>query len=293
MNVLTPVFIIGNPRSGTTLLRLMLTSHPEIMIPPECGFAMWFYDKYKKHDFSNDSEIKLSAFLDDLVTAKKIEHWRIDRNKLFRFLGECKPQTYAEVVAYVYIFYGKSISKEFSIWGDKNNFYLKYVDQIKELFPGAYFIHIVRDGRDIACSYRKIMKQKIDSDYAPKFPDNIKDIADDWTNNLKAIYDSFKRINFDNVLELRYEDLVLNPEETLKKVCELIGMQYHPGMLNYHELSEEKGGEPREFMQWKADNKKPVQTTSGKNYLLQLSQDEIIRFNKIAKDILSRYGYEH
>lgn len=42
-----PVFIIGSPRSGTTLLRLMMNSHPRIVVPPECGFAVWWYEKYQ------------------------------------------------------------------------------------------------------------------------------------------------------------------------------------------------------------------------------------------------------
>jgi hypothetical protein len=41
------VFIIGNPRSGTSLLRIMLNSHSSMVVPPECGFIQWWYQKYK------------------------------------------------------------------------------------------------------------------------------------------------------------------------------------------------------------------------------------------------------
>ena len=60
-------------------------------------------------------------------------------------------------------------------------------ESIKELFPNAYFIHIIRDGRNVACSYRDINRKKISDPYAPKLPDNIIDIAKEWNNNINIL----------------------------------------------------------------------------------------------------------
>ena len=67
-----PFFILGNPRSGTTLLRLMLDAHPKMTVPPECGFIVWFYDKYKSWSDSDKSTLNIQMFIEDLQTAKKI-----------------------------------------------------------------------------------------------------------------------------------------------------------------------------------------------------------------------------
>src|SRR3972149_1986006 len=102
-----PVFVIGNPRSGTTLLRLMLNNHRNIVVPPECGFAVWWYAKYK--DWSKDScqgHHCLDRFLKDLMTSKKIETWNLDFGALGKYIQSVKPFNYAELVSCIYIFFG-------------------------------------------------------------------------------------------------------------------------------------------------------------------------------------------
>jgi hypothetical protein len=71
-------FIIGNPRSGTTLLRLMLNKHSEIIVPPEAGFLVWLYKNLKVDYFNNGYKI----FLEDLKATNKIESWNLNYNEL-------------------------------------------------------------------------------------------------------------------------------------------------------------------------------------------------------------------
>ncbi len=75
-----PFFIIGNPRSGTTLLRLMLNNHPLISVPPECGFAVWLYEKYKAENFLDKSIVR--NFIADVVKSRKFETWGIDKEAI-------------------------------------------------------------------------------------------------------------------------------------------------------------------------------------------------------------------
>ena len=79
-------FVIGNPRSGTTLLRLMLNNHPEVTVPPECGFAMWLHEIYVNTDFSDMTSI--DDFLEKLSTVKKIETWKINLAELKNFFDK-------------------------------------------------------------------------------------------------------------------------------------------------------------------------------------------------------------
>ena len=122
-----PFFIIGNPRSGTTLLRLMLTCHPNIVVPPECGFAVWWYPKYDNLKNWINDETLIQQFLDDLMISKKIESWQINFPELFKYLITSKPQSYGDIVSSVYEWYGLNQGKNISIWGDKNNFHIRYI----------------------------------------------------------------------------------------------------------------------------------------------------------------------
>jgi len=285
-----PIFIIGNPRSGTTLLRLMLTCHRNIVIPPECGFVIWWYDKYKNWN-SDFTEQQLEEYLDDLFYSKKIETWHLQRELLRQFLLEKKIDTYSALVSSIYEFFAKQQKKSFKRWGDKNNFHLKHIETIFRLFPEARFIHIIRDGRDVACSYKNLSKMKSKSMYAPKLPAGISEIAKEWTENIKRIRKSFEKIGWDKVIEIRYEDLVTVPEQTLKSVCTFLKEHYDSSMLDFYILNKEKELEPMEFLKWKGKILEKVTASQIQKYKKCLSMKELRIFNSIATDVVTIYKY--
>jgi hypothetical protein len=283
-----PLFIIGNPRSGTTLLRLMLTNHKNIVIPPECGFAVWFYDKYKSTVFS---ESVVNNFVRDLSTAKKIETWKLDYSKLLDYISAAKPVSYPDVVGSVYEFYGNTIGRTFLRWGDKNNYYLNHIDTIREMFQSARFIHIIRDGRDVACSYRTLQASNVVSKYAPHLPYNIKDIAVEWSVNIQQIRSSFDKIHWNNVYEIRYEDLVSQPSNELKKVCSFLNEPYDVEMERYFIKNQLEQQEPVEFLQWKLKTIEEPTTSEVGKFKHELTSGEIKEFESISVSVLRLYNY--
>jgi hypothetical protein len=287
----SPIFIIGNPRSGTTLLRLMLTCHKNIVIPPECGFAVWFYDKYGRQGGWETDNFRLRQFLEDLFHARKIEHWELNKEDLFRFLKRRQPSSYSELVSLVYEYYGISRGRAFTRWGDKNNFYLHHILTIKAMFPDAHFVHIVRDGRDVACSYKKLGEKTIDSIYAPKLPVQIKDIAEQWSTNVDTAVQSFASMEWQKVCEIRFEDLILNPEPALRRLCSQLGEEYDPAMLGYYVKNREDQLEPKELIDWKEKNLKPPIRSEVGRYKRELSEQDSEVFEEIAGRELARYGY--
>ena len=286
-----PFFIIGNPRSGTTLLRLMLTCHPNIVVPPECGFAVWWYPKYDNLKNWINDETLIQQFLDDLMISKKIESWQINFPELFKYLITSKPQSYGDIVSSVYEWYGLNQGKNISIWGDKNNFHIRYIHTIKEIFPDTKFLHIIRDGRDVACSYREINRRQLNSQYSPVLPNNIEDIAIEWTNNISTVSNSFQKFDWENVLEILYEDLVYYPEKKLRIVCDWLGEEYSPDMLRFYILNQKEQLEPIEFLGWKEKTIQPLQTNQIGRYKHELSIKEIEIFESIAFNTLDRFGY--
>ena len=286
-----PVFIIGNPRSGTTLLRLMLNAHPHIAVPPECGFAIWWKDRY--HDWSaNDAGTpRLATFLQDLASSRKIGGWNLPWDDLKAELEHRAPPSYAALASAVYEFHGRTHHPQLHRWGDKNNFHVRHIADLRELFPEALFLHIVRDGRDVACSYRQVHAAASSHQHAPKLPQDLQAIATEWGDNLTQVTTAFNAFEWAGASEVRYEDLVTAPEVTLRDICQFLGEDFDEAMLNYHHRSSEEGAEPPAFLAWKALTVQPPQTSQVGRYLADLSAADTHLFNKQAGAPLRRYGY--
>lgn len=285
-----PIFVIGNPRSGTTILRLMLTCHQNIVIPPECGFAVWLFSRYKDWIYQH-KYVQLSRLVDDVMSCRKIETWGIDRGELLDYLKQKSPSDWPQAVSFIYEYYGILQGSDFTRWGDKNNFYLNHIHVIKEMFPDAFFIHIVRDGRDVACSYKRLNRLALNSKYSPRFPKSIEEIADSWRQNIMTILTAFEVFDFEDVVEVRLEDLTQRPKEELARVCECLGEEFDPQMLEYNRITRERNLEPQEFLKWKDKIHLPLTSEGKYEYKRTLSTVEIDIFEKIAGEVLQRYNY--
>lgn len=277
-----PFFILGNPRSGTSLLRLMLNSHPEIVVPPECGFLLWLSDKYAYQ--SSYDEHTYSNFVDDLFKTKKIETWGIQKEKLLGKIKAAQPKDYTSMTSIVYSHYAMEKEKKPRLHGDKNNYYISEIDKIEKLFPQAKLIYIVRDGRDVAASYLKIKNSQISSQYKPTLPQSIENIASDWSKSTLKAQTMQKQPNTCVIL---YEHLVRDPERTLSTICTHLNVDYSDSMLQFYNNNDE----PVDFLQWKAKTKHPVDTSSLGSYKRELSQKQILSFEQHAHDALKAFNY--
>ena len=205
-----------------------------------------------------------------------------------QFLLKKTPTSYSEVVFSIYEFYGISLQKSCDRWGDKNNFHIHHIPTIKSIYPNAYFIHIVRDGRDVATSYKRLNSAMIDHQYAPKLSGEINKIAIEWKSALEKINRDLSNVHSNQFSEIRFEDLLRDPEKQLERICAEIGEEYSSEMLNYYKKNEL---EPEEFMMWKEKTKeKPRPQEIGK-YKKELNLGEIHEFESVAGRCLMHYGY--
>lgn len=290
MNEESPVFIIGNPRSGTSLLRLMLTCHSEVVIPPESGFLVWWYEKYKDWNI-REEKYDLNEFVEDLLDSKKIEFWNLDKLELLAMISSKKPSTYSELMSLIYHHYAEKTERKYSFWGDKNNFYLNHVGLLLKLYPGAKFIHIVRDGRDVATSYLKLNNINHDSEYSPNLPKDIESIAKEWSNNILTINKSFEDIPLGQKLELKYESLVLSPTKSLEGVCEFLKVPFEVTMLDFYLANSKNSLEPNEFKTWKSKTFTKLNSSAINQFTAFLTKNQKLLFERIAIDALKLYNY--
>ena len=287
-----PLFILGSPRSGTSLLRLMLTSHSHILIPPECGFIVWLSDLYDDWCVEDNDSIRLNLFVDDLLECRKFETWGLAQEEVVEYISLGRPETYAELCVAVVAVYAKKFGEVSQLyWGDKNNFYLNHIEKLYELFPNAKFLHIVRDGRDIVCSYREVMNIQSSSPFAPKFPVKIADISSRWSEDVLGVDESFRALPSAQCMTLKYEDLVANTPDTLAALCEWLGLSYECGMELFYIRNKELNLEPALTLDWKKRTLTKVSDETVGRYKKFLNKDELLEFNYAACDALRRYNY--
>src|SRR5215218_6823835 len=213
-------FVVGVRRSGTTLLRLMLDAHPEIAIPPETHFVPDLIEATGQQGISSQHLAEM------VVTHPRWGDFHLDAGELRdRFLALEQPTPGAVLRAF-YTFYAEREGKP--RWGEKTPGYVRYMQTIERVLPEARFIHLIRDGRDVAIS---ILRQDMGLDQIVK-------AAKNWKNLIAKGRDQAQSLN--HYLEVRYEDLVLETEPTLRRVCEFCELPWDPAVLEYHERAEER-----------------------------------------------------
>lgn len=285
-----PLFIVGNPRSGTTLLRLMLTSHSRLVIAPESGFITWWFNKYGNWTIDSNSS-RIDQYLEDLQSSRRFEFWNLKSVELKKYILSVRPQNYSELIQAVYRRYNQTIDKGDAIWGDKNNHYLNHIDRLNSLFPNAKFLHIVRDGRDVATSYQKLEAIKDKVRLAPNLPSQIEDIAHNWNNNVTKINNSFRTLGNDKRYTIKYEELVCDPETTLKCICEYLHLEFEINMLNFHLVNQKHELVPKDYLHWKGETYNKLNTSAIGKYKTLLKEEEVKKFEKIALQSLKYFAY--
>tara|TARA_B110000503_G_C7093676_1_gene390548 strand:- start:452 stop:1399 length:948 start_codon:yes stop_codon:yes gene_type:complete len=255
------IFIGGCGRSGTTLLREMLNRHPNIFCGPETSmFGLPFWP---------DNISKM---------------WNIDEQKIFHQAQQA--DNLVEFAEQFYLSQSELAAKVRSVDKTPNN--IRVIDKILTWFPNSRFIHIVRDGRDVACSLRHHPKQKIvDGNIVPSEINRpISDCATRWLTDTSSglVYRNHPRY-----CEVRYEDLVTNSASTLKKVCGFINEVYTDEML------EPNAGQSDDMDVGRLVNnqnsKDKISAKSVGRWSQDMSSEEKRDFNDVAGELLIAMGY--
>ncbi len=161
--------------------------------------------------------------------------------------------------------------------GEKSPPHLLYVPELLETFPEGRVITIIRDGRDVAIS----QTQAWDS--------NVLRVAISWKRDQRLHRSYAERFAADRYTAVRYEDLVTRPEAELRRLCEFLGEEFTPDLLEHHKRAD-TGFAKRETH--KARTLEPVTSSRISRYRQSLKRSEIALFQLLAGDELRRQGYD-
>ncbi len=196
-----PIFVVGSPRSGTTLMRGVMDAHPNIMCPPCETFLFvrcrWIFEGQIWEDHYSQLPIGREGVVDWFRSSVKDLFRRLEPVSGKRRFCEKTP--------------GHALA----------------MDLIHEVFPQARFIHMIRNGEQVVRSLQKIV-------WAPSGILGAARNARTWVRSVRTARASGERLGSERYMELRYEDLIADPETALRRVCDFIDEPFDERMLSFH-----------------------------------------------------------
>ncbi len=286
-------FVVGVARSGTTLLRLMLDAHPQLAIPPETHFIPKLAKALGELPKSvGEGEMRRRAFA--LITEhRRWPDFGLSERELERRFDHVEPFTATTALRAFYGLYAEKQGKP--RWGDKSPSYVRRMRRVHAVLPESHFIHLIRDGRDVALSQLEVHHGN----------DEVSAAATEWVEGIEKARRIGARIG-DSYLEVRYEDLVADPAPVLERICERIELDFDHAMLDYHRGAEERLAETVRDMsksgvaavtaeQRAAQHKnvsKPPQRERAGRWRKDMTAEQREAFEAVAGGLLADLGYE-
>jgi hypothetical protein len=266
-----PLVILGVGRSGTTLLRVMLDRNSELAIPYETFFVPQLAHRHGRRP-------NLDEFVEDLARLRTLYDWGIRPEDVRPRLRE--GMATSEAIAAIFETYAERQGKP--RWGDKTPLYMQQLPLLERLFPDALWVHLVRDGRDAALSFLELPEGFSGKTWAQ--PRTAAQFAARWRTEILSARRLGRRAG-SRYLELRYEDLVAEPERELRRICEHGSLPWEPEMLDHTRVSDAANmPEHRNLAQ--------PPTPGLRDWRSQMSRDDALAFEQVAGDVLGSAGYE-
>ena len=274
----SPVFIVGAPRSGTTLMAVLLNRHSRIAIPPETQFFTEFLIEHppqsvRGHDGTELVELALHH--------RRISDLKLEKEDVLTELsGDNQPNLTCLFAAILRAYTAKQNKVR---PGEKTPKHLEHVPELYQNFPKAKIICVLRDGRDVV---RSLLK----TDWAE--PGNRRRFGlfcMEWSYLARLVLELKKTIPEDRFMVVKYEDLLIEPEENLRNICDFLEENFEEQML---QTSSSSGVVPEWESQWKRKAEKMLDASRAYAWKKQAAAQEIWKMNVMMSPELHMVGYE-
>lgn len=298
-----PVFIVGMQRSGTTLLRSVLSSHPSLTIAPETHFLTSFVD----HG-ANADPMDMAGFLEfwsKFSASTRFLDLGLDESGIRQAIIDGEDLSYRNVFGNVLNAYARKMGKP--RWGEKTPSHLRYIHVLLQWFPGARVIYLVRDPRAVAGSLVQVPWRNSSAGnrglrkLEPKPVRRLRRVFHDastWQSDLERYLVPWA--TDPRVKVVRYEDLTQRPEQTARAVCTFLNETFDTGMIGSRSWSDvpPPGAQvfDGKFESWRREHLEktlqPVHSHSVEKWRSELSALEVGVIESVCKRGMRLMGYD-
>lgn len=264
------IFLTGVGRSGTTLLQSLLHAHSEINFSVETHF-------FKRHilpvmlggSIPGSSVLKQDSYLK-----------RLQAEKLQKILS-VEAQSLDDLVEMFFEIMSPEGDSDCVYLGDKDTEYVRYLPHLKRLMPEAFFIHIIRDPRDVVAS-------RLKTEWGAKRSKEFH--MAEYQYYLKKVLKEGPLLFGNRYIQLKYEDLLDNPERQLTAIFGKLNLKYESQVLDFYKSGNELVAEDEK--KWKENVSKPLKKGNSGNWRKSLSNKDAAALQSGLEFFFEEQGYE-
>ncbi|MGH8824605.1 MAG: sulfotransferase family protein [Jiangellaceae bacterium] len=271
------VFVVGCGRSGTTVLRTVLDSHPDLAVSHEGRFIYPLSRRRERYERPEGFDV--AAFTADLLADRAVRtNLGLGEDDLRTALGGPPVVDYPDAVRRIFTHYAARAGKR--RYGDKMPAYVLHLPVLGEMFPEARFVHIIRDGRDVALSSLAIDDNRLDA----------LDLALNWKIRVGTGRADGRALGPHRYHEVRYEALITEPTAHVTGLCEFLDLDFDPAMLRF---AEKRTGVPEKVLVNPRHARLAEPLSPGlRSWRTHMGRRDLEVFEAAAGHLLTELGYE-
>jgi hypothetical protein len=273
------IFMIGTPRSGANLLRLMLNELPRVAAPhpPHILQRMMplmpnYGNLEKRENFAQLVEdvcrlVELNPVPWEGVTLGRVDIERCSRRRTLMGVYEA-------------VYDAMATTWEARSWCCQSLANIAYLPQIEVHFRSPRYIYLYRDGRDVAVSSRKAVTGE----------KHFYHLAREWATTQVLATAMRERIGPNRFFSISYESLTSQPELSMRQLCKFLGVRFSPSMLEFYKSDEARRAAESSDL-W-SNVVRPIMAGNTRKFLHEASEEDIGLFESVAGDVLTALGYD-
>lgn len=267
-------FFVGAGRSGTTLLRAMFDSHPDVTIPRESRFIVRM--ERRRRVYEADGRFHGDRFVRDFIGMRRFGTWELPAKAVEDEFSSRPIGSFSDAIRCLYALHARLQDK--TRYGDKTPGYVRHMPLLAELFPEARFVHIIRDGRNVALSSLQLRGWGAKS---------VEEAAVDWARQVRIGRRAGERLGPRRYMEINYEELIDDTKGVVQRLCGFLELPFADSMLRYYERADRVAGDIPHFQ-----NLYRPPTKGLRDWRTEMNPASVRVFEALAGGMLEDLGYE-
>jgi hypothetical protein len=267
------------------MLRHVVNAHPELAIVNETQWLPRLFEHRHSQPGWTGNALVTNELLPALFALERFSRLDVDPTTVEPWLA-AGSLPYVEFVGRLFDAHGRANDKR--LVGEKSPGYVRHLPTLKALWPAARIVHLIRDGRDVYGSLAAWKPEKVARTigrFSTWSAAPVITAALWWEWHVRLGLEGAAHLSRDGYYQLRYEDLVANPEVECQRMCDFLGLDYDEQMLKFHEAHSRTGPPPRRGP--------GLAVTAGlRDWRTDLGDDDQRHFEAAAGDLLDQLGYE-